>query len=167
MFVAVALAAPLLLANTAFAQLTTCAMTGEYVLAASGSDNGVPGQLGGTLVFTPPATCAVNAVGVVAISVSVTSGAGAASWVYQTSLPYRFDGTLLHIGEGSAVAGLSGVVSGIASSAALVAGPAEVASGLTLAGTLTRRTLDGLTGAGAPGPAGPIGPMGPQGSTGI
>jgi acetylornithine deacetylase/succinyl-diaminopimelate desuccinylase-like protein len=80
---------------------------------------------------------------------------------------YEVSGTSVAIGGTFIYGSTAGLVSGVATSVAVNGGP-----GLSLAGTLVRRTIDTLGPAGptgAPGPsgaAGPAGPVGGPGSTG-
>lgn len=156
-------------ATPARAQSTACAVSGEYLLAASALNGGILSQLGGTLIFSPPAGCAANAAGTVAIDVSSGRGGGPYQ-VFRGTMPYRVAGGLVNIGDGLVVGGLSGLVGGVASSVALLGGSVNQSAGSIFEGTMTRRTLDGLAGAQGPagvaGPAGPIGPAGAAGATG-
>lgn len=94
----------LALPRPALAQLTTCAVNGEYVVSASLYNAFGPHQLGGTLVFTPPEVCAAGASGSVAIDVVYTPAAGDRVRTFRTVVPYRLDGGVVLIGDGLAIA---------------------------------------------------------------
>ncbi len=158
-------------AAPAEAQLTTCAVSGAYVLSGAMLSTPGPGQLGGTFTFTPPGTCAAGGLGSVAIDLTLATTAGTAAPLHYT-LPYRLDGETVSIGPGILTAGVAGVVGADVSTLEL-----NGASGLVLAGTLMRRdAVAGLTGPagppgaagadGAPGAAGPPGAQGPPGAAG-
>lgn len=147
--------------------MTTCAVSGHYALTASLFYPDGPYQLGGVVVFTPPATCAVNAVGTADIDVVFAARAGGPYLAFRETVPYRFDGTLLRLNEGLAVGALSGISEGIANAIVIIAGDDERALGHALAGTMVRQSSFGAAGpAGPPGPAGPAGPLGPPGAVG-
>lgn len=159
------------MAGPAEAQLTTCAVSGAYVLAGAMLSAPGPGQVGGTLTFTPPGTCVAGALGSVAIDLALTTTAGAAVPLRYT-LPYRLDGDTVSIGPGILTAGVAGVVGTDVSALEL-----NGVGGIVLAGTLVRRDAvpglrgpagaTGATGAtGAQGAQGPPGPPGPQGAAG-
>lgn len=153
--VAASLAAP----TTAAAQLTSCAISGEFVLAGTYLV-GPPAQLGGIATFTPPDTCTAGAAGTVVLTGTIAGATGARG--FSLALPYVLDGSLVNIGNGQFVAGVSGVSGSVVTSMALNGTMGSLASA-----TLVRRTLEGVTGPeGPPGPAGPEGPAGPVGATG-
>lgn len=60
-------------ATPAQAQVTTCSVTGQYAVTVSLFYPDGPYQLGGVVTFSPPATCAVNAVGTAVIDVLFTA----------------------------------------------------------------------------------------------
>ncbi|MEZ5285806.1 MAG: hypothetical protein R2712_13570 [Vicinamibacterales bacterium] len=140
------------------AQLTACAVSGEYVLSATLGSAPGPGQVGGTFVFTPPASCDPGATGTVTIDVAIQSATGARR-LYQSTDVYQVDDAVVTIGNGLIYAGTSGVVGSTATSLPIVGG-----GSLVLAGTLVKRTIDAL--GGPPGPTGPTGPAGAAGPTG-
>jgi hypothetical protein len=151
-------------AGPAQAQVTTCSVSGQYALTASLFYPDGPYQLGGVVQFTPPSTCAVDAVGTAEIDVVYTARAGGPYFSYRDTVPYRFDGTLLRLNEGLAVGALSGIADGIANTIVIVAGESERSFGHALAGTMVRQITVGAPG--PPGPAGPQGPVGPAGPSG-
>ena len=158
------------------AQVTTCAISGEFVLAATLVSPPGPGQVGGSLVFVPPPSCVPGAIGSVTINVRLTTP-GNPTQILQTTEPYRLDGTVVTIGNGLLYTGISGVSGGVVTSMALNGGAANL-----VAGTMVRRTIDGVSGpagptgptgsagapgaTGPPGSSGPPGPAGPSGATG-
>jgi len=148
----------LFLASPADAQLTTCAVSGEYVIGATMLSSPGPGQIGGTFVFTPPATCVAGATGSVTLSVYLTTPTSPTT-ILQATEPYELIGDRVMIGNGLLIAGVSGVSGGFVSSMAV-----NGTGTLVLAGTMVRRTIDELVG--PPGPTGPTGPLGPTGPTG-
>lgn len=142
----------------AHAQGTICGVSGEYLLAATLLSEPGPGQIGGTLVFTPPASCDPVDAGTVAIDVTVTTPSGVRE-VHRSVEPYSLDGPIFVIGRRFLIAGASGVLGGTVTSLAV-----NGAGSYLIAGTLTRRTID--TVASEPGPAGPRGEAGPPGVAG-
>jgi hypothetical protein len=95
-------------AKPASAQLTACAISGEYVLAATLLSTPGPAQIGGTFDFTPPGTCAPGAIGGVAINVGLTTPGGPLQLV-QLIDAYRLDGNVVTIANGLMFAAVSGV----------------------------------------------------------
>lgn len=145
-------------APPAAAQLTACAVGGDFVVAATMATPLGPGQVGGRFTFTPPVSCTPGAVGSVAIDVALTTPGGARSPIV-VSQPYTLSGEAVTIGGGILVAGIAGVAGSVVTSLGVNGG-----AGLILAGTLTRRDLVGIPG--PAGPTGPAGPVGPAGATG-
>ena len=145
------------------AQVTTCAVSGQYSVTASLFYPEGPYQLGGIVDFSPPASCAVNAIGTARIDVVFTARGGTPYFSYRETVPYRFDGTFLQLGDDLAVGALSGLTDGIANAVVIVAGDQQFAFGRALAGTMVRQTM---AGSGTPGPTGPAGPQGPVGPAG-
>lgn len=153
------------LPGRASAQLTTCALSGEYVVAGALVSSPGPAQLSGTFTFTPPASCTAGAVGAVSIALALTSPSGVAPVALNDT--YQVSGTTVTFGLNV----FNGSVAGVAGSAA---GTLTLAGtgGMVLGATLTRRAaIAGTNGAdgadGADGAAGPPGPPGPQGVQGI
>ncbi len=146
-------------ARPAAAQLTACAVSGEFVIAATLATAAGTSQVGGSFAFTPPATCTPGASGIVAIDV-VVSMVGSAAQPIQLTQPYQLNAGTVAIGNGVLVAGISGVSGNVVTSMAINGG-----AGLVLAGSLLRRTLEGVTI--ATGPTGATGAAGPTGSPGL
>lgn len=146
----------------AAAQLTTCAVSGEYVVAGALVSAPGPAQLSGTFTFTPPGACTAGAVGAVTVALSLTSPGGTTPVAFTDS--YQVSGQTVTFGMNV----FSGSVAGVANAAA---GTITLAGsgGVVLGGTLTRRAaITGTNGAdGAAGPQGPPGPPGAQGPQGI
>lgn len=155
-------AAWMAMAAPAQAQLTACAVSGEY--AAAGALMSAPGlaQLHGTFTFTPPAGCPSGAPGSVAIALTLASPSLGLQTVTLTD-SYVVGGNTVSFGSGALTASAAQIANGVAGVLTLTG-----SNGTLLAATLTRRTA--VTGtAGPAGPAGPTGaqgPMGPQGPTG-
>lgn len=159
------------------AQLTTCSVQGQYAVTVSLFYPEGPYQLGGVVTFTPPATCAVNAQGTALIDVFFTARGLGPYFSYRDTLPYWFDGTLLHVGPDNLILGaLSGISNGVANALVVVAGENQRQFGRALAGTMIRQMAEGTQGpagptgatgpTGAAGVSGPTGPAGPAGATG-
>jgi hypothetical protein len=142
-------------ATGAQAQVTTCTVSGQYALTASLFYPEGPYQLGGVVVFTPPATCSINAVGTAVIDAVYAARSGGPYLSYRETVPYRFDGTFLHLNEGLAIGALSGIADGVANAIVIIAGDDERSVGHALAGTMVRQAAFG-----APGPQGPPAPPG-------
>ena len=136
---------------------STCSVAGTYLLSATLLSSPLS-QVGGTAVFTPSASCDPAEAGTVTIEATYASTGS--SQAYHETMSYRVDGAIVTIGDGFMVGGLSGMANGIATTV-----PVNGAGWLRLAGTLTRRDIDGI--AGLPGPVGPVGPAGPAGPIGI
>ena len=169
----VSLAAVFGAAQPVFAQVSTCDVSGEYLLAATLLSSPGPAQAGGTFIFTPPAGCGPGMAGTVAIDVAIRTGNGVQQ-VYQSTESYRVDGAVMTIGNGLIYAGVSGVVGNVPTAMPINGGGA-----LLVAGTLLKRSYAGANGAtgatGATGPTGatgagvegPTGAAGPTGATGL
>lgn len=142
----------------AHAQLSICAVSGEYLFAGTILSTPGPGQLGGTLVFTPPSGCAAGSTGSVIVDVNLATPNGL-RLLYRFADTYRLEGTVVTVGNGFMVLGVSGVAGGAVTSLGVSGG-----GSLVLSGTLIRRSIDGV--AGPTGPTGPAGPAGPAGATG-
>jgi len=152
------------IATPVHAQVTTCAVSGQYAVTASLFYPDGPYQLGGIIAFSPPASCAVDAIGTARIDVVFAARNGGPYFSYRETVPYRFDGTYLRLGNDLAVGALSGLADGVANAIVIVAGDQERAFGHALAGTMVRQTV---AGSGTPGPTGPAGPVGPIGPPGV
>jgi hypothetical protein len=137
---------------------STCAVAGDYVLAATLLSPPGPAQASGLFVFVPPTVCFPGAVGSVAIDVVLTTAAG--PLLRHWDMPYRVDGTNVTIADGLLYGSATGIVGGIATSI-----PLNGARELEMVGTLMRRTIDGPLG--PPGPTGAIGAPGPAGVPGL
>lgn len=150
-----ALATLLWLPNASHAQISGCAISGEFVFA--GVLVGAPSsQVGGTMTFTPGSPCTL---GTGTVTLNLRLGApGGPSTPLQTSFPYTFAGNTVNVGPGILTAGIAGIANSTVTSMAVTG------TAVTLAGTLTART--GVSTAGSPGPAGPAGPPGPAGVAG-
>lgn len=151
-------------AASAQAQVTTCSVDGEFVVAGSliGS-SGPTRQFGGVFVFTPPASCTAGAVGTVTLNLTV-GGPGQAPSPLNAVFPYVYSaaGNAVMIANGMLIGGVSGVSGNTVTSLALNGG-----GGLTVTGTLVRRIAPPSSGPeGPPGPTGPQGPAGPPGAAG-
>ena len=162
--VCVAGLAGVVMPSVAAAQLTTCAVSGEYVVAGAVESSPGPAQLSGTFTFMPPGTCAPGAPGVVTVALMLSTPRGI--------VPVAFTDTSQVTGATVAFGMhvFTGSVAGVANGAAGVVTLAGQ-GGMVLGATLTRRTaVVGATGAtgpaGPPGPAGPEGPPGPPGPAG-
>jgi len=155
-------------AASAQAQETACLLSGEYVIAAAVDEATGSAQMGGTLLFTPPAGCAPGVPGSVTLDILWQPRVGPAR-TYQAAVPYTVSGSLLNIGPNLVIGGLSGISGGVATSASVIGGSAQTSVGTILGGTLVKRTFPafGTTGAtGATGAVGPTGPTGPEGLAG-
>lgn len=143
--------------GAASAQLTTCALSGEYVVAGAVESSPGPAQLSGTFTFVP-GTCAPGAPGVVTVALTLSTPTGAVPVAFTDS--YQLAGTTVAFGMNVFTGSVAGVANG-AAGAVTLAGQ----GGMVLGATLTRRTaVVGATG--ATGPAGPEGPPGPPGPAG-
>lgn len=138
------------------AQLTTCAVSGDYVLSGALTSAPGPAQLSGTFTFAPPASCTAGALGTVNIVLTLTTPGGVVPVAFADS--YQVTGTTVGFGTGVFIGSVAGVASNAAGSIALTGG-----AGFVLGGTLTRRTAI----VGIQGPQGPTGPQGPQGIQGV
>ena len=144
--------------GAAFAQLTTCAVSGEYVVAGAVESSPGPAQLSGTFTFAPPGTCAPGVPGVVTVALTLSTPTGAVPVAFTDT--YQVAGTTVSFGMNVFTGSVAGVANG-AAGAVTLAGQ----GGMVLGATLTRRTaVVGATG--ATGPAGPEGPPGPPGPAG-
>lgn len=161
-WVAAGMAAWLGTAAPAEAQLTACAIAGEYVAAGAIVSAPGPAQLSGTFTFTPPSGCQAGVPGSVVIAITLTNAAGGVQPLSFLD-SYLVTGTSVTFGSGVLAANAADLTTNGAGTLTLTG-----AGGLVLAGSLTRRTaLTGATGAtGATGPAGPPGPTGAQGPMG-
>ncbi|MEZ5289479.1 MAG: hypothetical protein R2745_00210 [Vicinamibacterales bacterium] len=126
-----------------WAQPDVCAVAGEYVLSASVAGAPGPGQVSGTLVFTPPEACG-SAAGTVAVDVQLVTTAGVVT-PYRADWPYTVVGTSVVIGGGALRGTLTDVARGVATSIP-VSGDAD--AGIT--GSLLKRPAH-EPGAGASG----------------
>ncbi len=139
---------------------TLCGVRGTYLLSGTLLTAPGPAQVGGTLVFAPPASCDAGAVGSAAVDIVLVSPAGRRE-VYRAVEPVVARGSLIAIGH-RLVAASSGIANGVVTSLAV-----NGADAVVFAGMLTRQSIDTVTGpAGPMGPAGPIGPSGPGGPPG-
>ena len=86
--------------SPAAVQLTSCALSGEFVASATLSSPPGPGQVGGTFVFTPPAGCQPGSAGIVAIEV-LLKGVSSPYQVVRVAMPV----TSITIGGGLALPG--------------------------------------------------------------
>jgi len=144
--------------SVAVAQLTTCAVSGEYVVNGSVESSPGPAQLSGTFTFAPPGTCAPGVPGVVTVALTLSTPTGAVPVAFTDT--YQVTGATVAFGMHVFTGSVAGVANG-AAGAVTLAGQ----GGMVLGATLTRRTaIVGATG--ATGPAGPPGPAGAQGATG-
>ncbi len=144
--------------GAASAQLTTCAVSGEYVVAGAVESSPGPAQLSGTFTFVPPGTCAPGVPGVVTVALTLSTPTGAVPVAFTDT--YEVAGTAVAFGMNVFTGSVAGVANG-AAGAVTLAGQ----GGMVLGATLTRRTaVVGATG--ATGPAGPEGPPGPPGPAG-
>lgn len=137
------------------AQLTTCAVSGDYVLSGSLLSPPGPAQLSGVFTFAPPASCTPGALGTVNVAITLATAGGAAPVAFADS--YQVAGTTVGFGTGIFAGSVAGVASNAAGVITLTGG-----GGLALGATLTRRTAI----VGIQGPQGPAGPQGPQGIQG-
>jgi hypothetical protein len=144
------------LPQPASAQLTSCALEGEYLLSGMMDLGTGPLYVGGVFVFQPGVPCAPGVSGIVSITV-VYSPPGTSNTLYSANLPYTVDDTLIKIGPGLMQGAPTGIVDGLITSM-----PMAGAAALRLTGFLSRRDLP----AGANGLPGPTGPPGPPGATG-
>ena len=134
------------LPRAASAQLTTCALEGEYLLSGMMDLGTGPLYVGGLFVFQPGTPCAPGVSGIVSITV-VYSPPGTPNTLYSANLPYMGDDTLITIGPGLMQGTPTGIVDGLITSMPMAGGGA-----LRLTGFLSRRDLPALTD-GLPGPA--------------
>jgi hypothetical protein len=145
------------------ADLTTCALTGEYVLSAAVAVTG-EAQFSGRMTFTPPASCAADAAGTVALELSILAAGGGDPIPFAGSLTYAVDAAGgLTIGSGLIRGRVGGVAeTGVANDAVFAGDPVPGAATIRLAGTAVRVDLAGVAGPagpqGVPGPPGPAGP---------
>lgn len=146
----------LTVAVPARAQLTSCAIAGDYVLSGSVQSAPGPGQVGGFAVFTPPSPCEPGAAGTLAMTLTLVATDGRVVPL-ALSTTYVVSGTAVSFGSVPFIGALAAV-----SEEGALSIPLNGTGGLVFAGTLTRR--DGV--AGTPGPAGPAGPIGPPGPAG-
>ena len=153
------LLASVALPRAASAQLTSCALEGEYVLSGMMDLGTGPRYVGGVFVFQPGGACAPGVSGMVSITV-VYSPPGTPNTLYSANLPYMGDDTLINIGPGLMQGAPTGIVDGLITSM-----PMAGAGALRLTGFLSRRDLPAVAG-GVPGPPGAPGPPGPAGATG-
>ncbi len=72
--------------------ITTCALTGVYVLSAALAFQG-PAQLSGQFAFTPPPACVAGAVGMAQVQLSALFAGNPTPTGFATSLPYSVDAT--------------------------------------------------------------------------
>ena len=147
------------LPRPASAQLTSCALEGEYLLSGMMDLGTGPLYVGGLFVFQPGTPCAPGVNGIVSITV-VYSPPGTPNTLYSANLPYMGDDTLIKIGSGLMQGAPTGIVDGLITSMPMAGGGA-----LRLTGFLSRRDLPALAN-GVPGPPGATGPPGPAGPTG-
>lgn len=90
----------------------------------------------GTFLFTPPPGCQPGVPGAVAIDVFWTAVSGQAPSVFRATVPYRVDGTIVTLGDGLVVGGLSGMAGTTANMVAIIGGQAQTSIGVALAGAL-------------------------------
>ncbi|MGE0812463.1 MAG: hypothetical protein AB7O28_01885 [Vicinamibacterales bacterium] len=114
-----------------WAQPGACGVAGEYVLAASVAGAPGPGQISGTLVFTPPEAC--TSAGTVAVDVQLVTTAGVVV-PYRADWPYAVTGTSVVIGGGALQGTLTEVTGGIAASI-----PVSGGAGVAITGSLLKR----------------------------
>jgi hypothetical protein len=138
------------------AQLTSCAVAGEYVLSGVVVSSPGPGQVGGTATFAPPQGCTATTPGSVIMNLTMVAADGRVVPFTLTDT-YVVNGTIVTFTSNRFAGGLAEVSGDQATTITL-----NGAGSLVFAGTLSRRV--GVTG--TPGPAGPAGPMGPAGPAG-
>lgn len=96
-------------------------MNGEYVLSAALLGAPGPGQLGGTLTFTPPSTCGPTDAGTVAVNLVLTPSSGPRQ-TFQLTLSYVVSGSVLNIGSGLILGGPGGLTGGTSGSVSVLGG---------------------------------------------
>ena len=157
------------LPRPASAQLTICALEGEYLLSGMMDFGTGPLYVGGLFVFLPATPCAPGVSGGVSGTVSITvvySPHGSEHPVQrEPALHGRRDPD--QIGPGLMQGTPAGIVDGLITSM-----PMAGADALRLTGFLSRRDLpagaNGLPGpTGATGPTGALGATGPTGASGL
>ena len=123
--------------------ITTCALSGVYVLSAAVPSPSAA-QLSGQFTFTPPPSCAAGAPGTVQVQFSALLAGNPTPTALAASLPYSVTGTGdVTIGSGiirGSVAGLS--PAGIANVLTFEADPGITPSTVRLAGTAVLVNLD-------------------------
>ena len=103
------------LPRPASAQLTSCALEGEYLLSGMMDLGTGPLYVGGLFVFQPGTPCAPGVTGMVSITV-VYSPPGTSNTLYSANLPYMGDDTLIKIGPGLMQGAPTGIVNGLITS---------------------------------------------------
>ena len=134
--------------------ITTCALTGVYVLSAALAVSG-EAQFSGSFTFTPGA-CTAGAFGTVQLQLSILFAGSPTPSPFTGSFPYAVDATGgVTIGPGLIQGNVGGVAeTGTANVVVFAADPAISPATIRFAGTAVRVGLIGV--AGPPGPAGTL-----------